>query len=367
MKKIPVFNRSFDNKDLQYVSTTIKNNWISSDGKFSEKLSNKFSKFIKQKYVSLVSSGTSALECAFSALNLNKHDEVILPNFTIVSCVNTILQFQAKPVFVDVSRKTWLMETEDIIKAITPKTKAILLVNIFGNPFDVKYLKKKLKGKKIIIIEDCAESVCSKNNGYISGSISDISIFSLYYNKLITSGEGGIVCTSNKIFNERINSYKNLYFGKKERFNHVKLGYNYRLTELQASMAYSTFLKIDENIKKINKIGFWYEKYLSKNKNIKFQTVNKNSTRIWWMYPIIINSSKNNINNLRKYLLKNKIDTRNLFKPLDTMKFLKNFNYKTYGNSNSNYLYKNGLYLPSGFNLNEKQIKFISNKINEFV
>ena len=107
-------------------------------------------------------------------------------------------------------------------------------------------------------------------------------------------------------------------------------------------------------LKKLTKL-IWYEKYLSKNKNIKFQTVNKNSTRIWWMYPIIINSSKNNINNLRKYLLKNKIDTRNLFKPLDTMKFLKNFNYKTYGNSNSNYLYKNGLYLPSGFNLNENK------------
>lgn len=367
MKKIPVFDRNFDRKDLHHVSSTIKNNWISSGGMFSEKFSNNFSKFIKQKYVTLVSSGTSALECAFSALNLNKSDEVILPNFTIVSCVNTILQFQARPVFVDVSRKTWLMETDDIIKAVTAKTKAILIVNIFGNPFNVKYLKKKLKGKNIIIIEDCAESVCSKNNGIISGSVSDISIFSLYYNKLITSGEGGIVCTSNKIFNERINSYKNLYFGKKERFNHVKIGFNYRLTELQASMAYSTFLKMDENINKINKIGFWYEKYLSRNNKIKFQTVNKNSIKIWWMYPIIIDSSKNNIMNLRKLLLMNNIDTRNLFKPLDSMKFLKTFKYKTYGNKNSNYLYKNGLYLPSGFNLNERQIKFISNKINEFV
>lgn len=367
MKKIAVFDRKFDNNDLKFLSSTIHNNWVSSGGKLTTKFTYNFSKLIKKKYVTLVSSGTSALECAFSALNLKKNDEVILPNFTIVSCLNTILRFNAKPIFIDVSRKTWLMEVDDILKAVTPKTKAILIVNIFGNPFNIKLLKKKLNGKKINIIEDCAESVHSENNGNISGSISDISIFSLYTNKLITSGEGGVVCTSNKIFNDRINGYKNLYFGNKERFNHIKLGYNYRLTELQASIAYSTFLKMHENIKKINKIGYWYQKYLSKNINIEFQTINSNSTKIWWMYPIIIKNSKNNVNKLRSFLLKNNIDTRNLFKPLDTMKFLKNFDYKSFGNKNSNYLYKNGLYLPSSYYLKKSQVKYISNVINDYI
>ena len=367
MKKIPVFNRVFDNDDLKYIKTVIKNNWISSNGQFTNKFENKFSNLINHKYVSMVSSGTSALECALAALNLKKGDEVILPNFTIISCLNTILKFEAKPVILDVCKETWLIQIEKILHAINSKTKAILIVNIFGNPFNVKELKSKLKNKKITIIEDCAESLCSYNNGNISGSVSDISIFSLFSNKLITSGEGGVVCTTNKNYIKRINNYKNLFFGKKERFNHSEIGYNYRLSDLQAAMAYSSFLKIKKNIKNINRVGNLYKKYLSKNHRIIFQKENNNSKKLWWMYPIIFKNINNNIEKIRNHLLKNHIDTRNLFKPLDTMSFIKKIKYKTYGNKNSMFLYKNGLYLPSSYLLKENQIKYISNVINEYI
>jgi len=367
MKKIPVFYRSFDNKDLSYVSSAIKNNWISSNGSFSKKFEIKFSKLIKHKYVSMVSSGTSALECAMAALNLQKGDEVILPNFTIISCLNAILKFDAKPVILDVCKDTWLLDTKKILQAVNSKTKAILIVNIFGNSFNVKELKLKLKNKKVTIIEDCAESLCSYNNGLISGSVSDISIFSLFSNKLITCGEGGVICTSNKNYINRINNYKNLFFGKKERFNHSEIGYNYRLSDLQAAMAYSSLLKINSNIKNINRVGNLYKKYLSKNDRIIFQKENDNSKKLWWMYPIIFKNINNNIKKIRNHLSKNYIDSRNLFKPLDTMPFLKKIKHKTYGNKNSMFLYKNGLYLPSSYSLTESQIKYISNVINEYI
>ena len=204
MKIIPVYSRKFDSLEIKYLKNVIKSSWVSSGGYYSSKLASSFSNFIKQDYVSLVSSGTAALETAFAGINLKKNDEVIIPNFTIVSCLNTVLKFGAKPVFVDVDRNTWLMNMQDVKKLITSKTKAILAVNIFGNPVNISDLKKIINNRKIYIIEDCAESLGSKINNKICGSQSDISIFSFYTNKLITSGEGGAVCTSNKKFYKRI-------------------------------------------------------------------------------------------------------------------------------------------------------------------
>lgn len=365
MKIIPVYSRKFDHSEIINLKNVISSGWVSSGGYYSNKLILDFSNYINQDYVSLVSSGTAALETAFAGINLKKGDEVIIPNFTIISCLNAVLKFGAKPVLVDVDRNTWLMNIKEVKQSITKKTKAILAVNIFGNPVNINSLRKLNKNKKIYIIEDCAESVGSKINNKIAGSKSDISIFSFFTNKLITSGEGGAICTSNKLIFKRVEDYKNLFFGKKERFNHREIGYNYRFTNLQAAIAYSSMKKINKNINILKKNGQLYFKLLSKNKNIIFQETNENALKIWWMYPIVFKNLKLNINKIRSHLLKKSIDTRNLFKPLDTMSFLKKYDYQSTGNINSNFLYKNGLYLPSGLDLTNKQINYICEEVND--
>ena len=165
--------------------------------------------------MSLVSSGTSALECALKACNIKKGDEIILPAFTIISCLNVILKFGAKPVILDVDINTWLIKEEEIIKNITKKTKAIMIVHIFGNCFNVSKLKKKLPSR-ISIIEDCAESIGAKVGKKYVGTFGDVATFSFYSNKTITAGEGGMLWTNSKKKFEIIEN-KNIIFWKKRK------------------------------------------------------------------------------------------------------------------------------------------------------
>ncbi len=355
---IPVFSRKFDNKDIYHVKKTLELNWVSSNGNYSKKLIEGIKKKFNTRYVSLVSSGTSALECALKACNIKKGDEIILPAFTIISCLNVILKFGAKPVILDVDINTWLIKEEEIIKNITKKTKAIMIVHIFGNCFNVSKLKKKLPSR-ISIIEDCAESIGAKVGKKYVGTFGDVATFSFYSNKTITAGEGGMLWTNSKKKFEIIENYKNLFFGKRERFDHNDIGFNYRMTDLQSALAFSQFKKFEINLKKINKVAKTYKKYLNLD-NIKFQQNNKCKS-VWWMIAFLI-KSKAKSKKLMNYLKKHKIDTRNLFKPINEMKFYKKGEKKI----NSRYLYDYGLYIPSGYDLTEKKIKYISKKINYF-
>ena len=301
------------------------------------------------------------MECAFSAINLKKGDEVIIPSFTIVSCLNTVLRFGAKPVIIDVDKETWLPREENIIKQVTHKTKAILVVHIFGNCVNVKKIKSLLKNKSIKIIEDCAEAFGAKIENKFAGTLGDISTYSFYANKTITSGEGGMVITNNKNFYYRIEKYKNLFFGNAERFDHDEIGFNYRMTDLQASLAYSQFLQLNKNMSIMKKNVRLYKKFLN-TKFITFQKVNNNCKNVWWMFAFIL--KKHFAKDLISYLKQHKIDSRNLFKPLNSMKFFKGK--KKLKSNNSMYLYDHGLYIPSGYDLSLNQIKKISTICNNF-
>ncbi len=362
MKKISVFSRKFGTLDEKFALKALRNNWISSNGPFSKKLENFIKRKFKIKHVSLVSSGTSAIECALKAVNVKKGDEVIVPSFTIVSCLNSILKFGAKPIIVDVKKDSWLPSLEEIESKISKKTKAIIVVHIFGNVFNVSELKKRIS-KKIKIIEDCAEAPFAKLKKRYVGTLGDLGTFSFYANKTITSGEGGMVITKNKDFYKTIEKYKNLYFGNKnlERFEHDDIGYNFRMTDLQAAIAYSQAIKAKENLLKMKKNVTLYKKYLDK-ESIIFQKIDKNVKNVWWMIAFVLKKKK--ANDLIKFLTKRKIDSRKLFKPLNELKYIKKINLKC---PNSKYLYDHGLYIPSGFDLTHNQIKRVSKACNDFI
>jgi len=362
MKRISVFSRQFDTLDEKFVLKALRNNWISSNGPFSKKLENFVKRKFKIRHVSLVSNGTSAIECALKAVNIQKGDEVIVPSFTIVSCLNTILKFGAKPIIVDVEKDSWLPSLEEIESRISKKTKAIIVVHIFGNVFNVPGLKKRIS-KKIKIIEDCAEAPFAKFKKTYVGTLGDLGTFSFYANKTITSGEGGMVITKNKKFYKIVEKYKNLYFGDKnlKRFDHDDIGFNFRMTDLQAAIAYSQAIKAKKNLLKMKKNVTLYKKYLDK-ESIIFQKIDKNVKNVWWMFAFVLKKRK--ANDLINFLNKRKIDSRKFFKPLNELKYIKGTKLKC---PNSKYLYNHGLYIPSGFDLTHNQIKRVSKACNDFI
>lgn len=364
-KIYPVFNRKLDKKVEFIVKKVIQSNWISSNGLFNRKFEHSIMKKFNIGFCSSVSSGTAALESAIFSLNLKKGDEVIIPSFTIVSCLNTILRLRLKPHIIDVDRDTWCLNLSILKKSITKKTKAIIYVHIFGNTSEIDLISKFCKEKKIYLVEDCAESMFTKYKNKMTGTFGDISIFSLYSNKLISSGEGGFVITNQKRLFDRVESYKNLFFGKLDRFNHKDLGFNYRLTNLQAAIAWQE-LKNIEKYKKINNfIGNEYKKYLNRSK-FDFQLISNECDHIFWMVPVLF-KKKINVKKIQKKLLELGIDSRRLFKPLSSLKFIKKYNVKSSLCKNTNSIYNRGIYIPSGHDLKIKDIKNISSLLNNLV
>ena len=361
----PVFQRKLNKKIGNRLSNVARSNWYSSFGPYNKLLEDKFTNHFNVKYCSLLSNGTAALIASLHALNLREGDKVMLPSFTIVSCLNAILFLNLKPVIIDVDINTWCLNEKTIKDNFTSDIKAIIYVHIFGNTDQIDKIARFCKKKKIFLIEDCAESMFTKYKNKLTGTFGDISTFSLYANKLISSGEGGFTLTNKKLFNQRIKNFINLYFGKKDRFNHLDLGLNFRLSNVQASIAYED-LKLVNNYKKINNtIGYLYKKYLNTEKII-FQDLSKDLDHILWMQPILFRK-RVNIPKLQKILLNKGVDTRRLFKPLSSMTFLRRYKCIAKQCKNSKYIYNQGLYLPSGHDLNEKKIMYIANMVNKLV
>ena len=361
----PVFQRKLNKKIENRLNDVAKSNWFSSFGPYNKLLENHLANQFKVKYCTLLSNGTAALIAALHALNLKKGDKVMLPSFTIVSCLNAILFLNLKPVIVDVDINTWCLNDKIIKDNFSNDIKAIIYVHIFGNTDQIDRVASFCKKKNIFLIEDCAESMFTKYKNKFTGTFGDVSTFSLYANKLISCGEGGFILTNKKLLNQRIQNFINLYFGKKDRFNHLDLGLNFRLSNVQASIAYEELKLVDKYKKINNSIGHWYKMYLNKEK-IKFQDLHKNLEHILWMQPILFRK-RVNISELQKILFKKGIDTRRLFKPLSRMTFLRDYKCTIKQDKNSSYIYNHGLYLPSGHDLNEKKISQISNIVNNLV
>ena len=368
-KFIPVNKPLITKEDVEYVNRSMSKGWISSEGPEVKKFESNFSNFIGHKYSIAVSSGTAALEIAVKSLKLKSGDEIIIPNFTIISNAIAVLKQNLNIKLIDCNIKDWNMDISEIKKNITKKTKAIIATHIYNFPLRVDILKKICKKNKIILIEDAAEAIGQKLNNKLCGSFGDISIFSFYANKQITTGEGGMIATSNKKFSEQSKSLRNLCFGKKDRFNHEDIGWNYRMTNIQASLGVSQLKRIKSIVKKRHDVGKKYFDRLKNNKNIYIPETSKTYAKnIYWVIAIVITNKTLGINakKLMKELIKYGIQTRPFFWPMHKQKILKN-KYRisqTKNYKNSEYISEYGLYLPSSLDIKTSQIKFICNKVN---
>jgi len=371
-KFIPVNKPLITKEDIKYLNKSISKGWISSEGPEVKKFENNFSNFIGHKYSVAVSSGTAALEIAVKSLGLKKGDEIIIPNFTIISNAIAVFKENLNIKLIDCNIKDWNMDIAKIKKKITKKTKAIIATHIYNFPLRVDILKKICDKKKIILIEDAAEAIGQKLNNRLCGSFGDISIFSFYANKQITTGEGGMITTNNKKLFDRSKSLRNLCFGKKDRFNHEDIGWNYRMTNLQASLGVSQLKRIKSIVSKRHEVGKKYFEKLKNNKNIYMPEGSRiYAKNIYWVIAIVITNKdlKIDAKQLMKKLLNYGIQTRPFFWPMHKQSvFRKKNKISISGNyKNSEYISKYGLYLPSSLDIKSNQIKFVCDKLNSIL
>ena len=366
-KIIPVNSPIITNQDALEVYKTVKSGWISSFGNKIIDFERKFAKLTKRKFAATVTNGTAALEIALKIINLKPNSEVIIPTFNIISAALAVVKNNLKPVLVDSDLNTWNMCLKDLKKKITKKTKAIVVTHTYGFPCDMDQILKICKQNKIIIIEDAAEMIGQTYKRKPCGSFGEISIFSFYANKHITTGEGGIILTNKKKLHEKACSLRNLAFGKKNRFNHDDIGWNYRFTNMQAALGLNQLKRLDKIIRTKRIIGTKYYNLLKNNKYITIQPpiLNKESN-IYWIFGILIKkNSKFKKEAVIKKLLNKRIQCRDFFWPMHKQKIFKNvIQSKNKKFPIADLLSKNGFYIPTGMNITKKEIKYISTSIN---
>jgi perosamine synthetase len=366
---IPVNQVLITKKDALSVYNVVKSGWVSSSGDKIIKFEEKLKKYIGKKYCSLVSNGTAALEIAVKSLHFKKGDEIIVPNFTIISNVLSVIKQDLKPVFIDCDINNWNMKIDDIEKSISKRTKAVMAVHIYGYPLEIDKIINICKKYNLILIEDASEMFGHKYKKKLCGSFGHISTLSFYANKHITTGEGGAILTNLKILDKKIKKLRNLSFGTNNRYNHDDIGWNYRFTNMQAALGLSQLDRINSIIKKKIKIGKSYYSYLKNNKNIYIQKpIYNNIKNVYWVVGVLIKNKKISANIIRSKLKKKGIETRAFFWPMNRQKILKKIGVKFISKfPNSEYLSKYGFYLPSGLGITSKQIKIVSKILNETI
>lgn len=359
--KIPIYQPSLDGNEKKYVNECIDTNWISSKGEFIKKFEDGFCKYIGSKYATSVCNGTVALHLALVTLGIGYGDEVIVPSFTYIASVSTISHAGATPIFVDSLQSTWQMDPASVRKKITPKTKAIMVVHLYGHPCEMDELVKIAKENDLFIIEDCAEAFGSKYKEQHVGTFGDISTFSFYGNKTITTGEGGMVVTNDETLYDRAYHLRMHGLAKYREYWHDVLGYNYRMTNICAALGLAQLEKADEKIKKKRALAEKYNKLLG-GLPITPHKETENVFHTFWMYSILTETSELR-EELREHLKENGIETRPTFYPVHTMPmYSKNFQKLPVAES----LGWRGINLPSWPDLNDEELNFIAEKIKEF-
>lgn len=345
----------------KYVLDSVKSGWISSIGKYINLFEESFAKFCDTKYAISTSTGTSALHLALAAADIGTGDEVILPSMTFVSTGNAVLYTGAKPVLVDSEAFSWNIDPEKIKEKINRFTKAIIVVHLYGHPADMNPICAIARKYGLTIIEDAAEAHGALYLDKKVGSIGDVGCFSFYGNKIITTGEGGAIVTNNKHFAKKIINLRNHGSSKKRKYYHPKLGFNYRMTNLQAALGCAQLKKIDYIINKKIELAKLYAHFLKdKLPEITLQPQAKWAKNVFWMVSMLIQKKgKKNRDFLIKELKKRGVETRPFFFPLHRHSRFKS----TETMPVADFLARSGINLPSSVNLKQEQIEFICDNI----
>lgn len=370
MNPIPVNEPLLDGNEKKYLLECIETGWISSEGPFIKQFESQFAERVGRKYGIAVSNGSVALDAAVAALGIGKGDEVILPTFTIISCAAAIVRAGAVPVVVDCDPDTWNMDVSQIETQITSKTKAIMVVHIYGLPTDMEPVLALADKYGLKIIEDAAEMHGQTYNGRFCGSFGDISTFSFYPNKHITTGEGGLLVTDDEQLAERCRSLRNLCFQPQKRFVHEELGWNFRMTNLQAALGVAQLERLDEFVSRKRHMGQRYTELLSDVLGLQLPVPRTDyAENIYWVYGLVLKDevpfeAEEAMRRLGKY----QIGTRPFFWCMHEQPVFRKMGlFDGVFCPVAEKIARRGLYIPSGMALNDEQISQVVTVVEEIL
>lgn len=359
MDFIPVNEPLLDGNEKKYLCECIDTGWISSEGPFVKEFEQKMSATVDRAYGIAVSNGTAALEVAVQASGIGEGDEVIMPAFTIISCAMAVTKVGAVPVLIDSDLHTWNMCVDEIEAKITPRTKAIMIVHLYGLPVEVDRVLALAKKYSLKVIEDAAEMHGQTYKGKPCGSFGDISTFSFYPNKHITTGEGGMLVTDDDELAQRCRLLRNLCFRKDVRYVHDEISDNYRFTNLQAAVGLAQLERLEEFVERKRAMGRYYTEKLRNIQGLMLPIEKMEyADNIYWVYGIVLDSEiqADNIT-MQKLLAKEGIGSRTFFWCMHEQPiYQKQGLFLNEAYPNAEYLARKGFYIPSGLALTEKQM-----------
>lgn len=347
---IPVAKPNITKEDIKEVNRALKSGYVSSQGEYIKLFEKSFAEYCGRKYGVLTSSGTTALHLALEALELKQWDTVLIPVLTFIATANAVTYANLKLDFVDIDRNTWNIDPISIRQKMSADIKVIIPVHLFGNPCVMDEITKIADKFGLYIIEDCAEAHGAEYKGKKIGSFGDISCFSFYGNKIITTGEGGICLTDNKKLYEQMLILRDHGMSRTKKYWHPIVGFNYRMTNLQAALGYSQLKRIDKIIRERNEIASLYRQYLDGNKNIELPY--EMEGRVYWVFPVLV---KNNRDEIIKKLYEQGIETRPFFYLITDMPPYRDGNDFVVAKDIS----KRGIMLPFFVGLTKKEVRYI--------
>lgn len=364
---IPVNEPRLGSHELEYVMECLQTGWISSEGRFIGAFEQAWADYCGMKFGVAVSNGTTALQLAVACLDLQPGEEVILPTFTIISCAQAITYNGGTPVLVDCDPRTWCMDVGQVEAKITSRTRAIMPVHIYGHPVDMEPLWDVARRHNLIIIEDAAEAHGAEYKGARCGSLGDLGCFSFYANKIITTGEGGMILTNNETYADRVKSLRNLCFQKERRFYHTALGYNFRMTNIQAALGLAQVENIETAVQHKRWMGQEYTNRLNQFKGLQLPVEEAWAKNVYWMYGIVLekNTGKTAVE-FAKRLSERGIMTRPFFLGMHEQPvFLARGLFVDEQYPIAEHLARQGLYLPSGLSLSIEQLEEVCRVVGE--
>jgi len=361
MMKIPLYQPSLQGNEKKYVNECLDSTWISSKGEYVERFEDAFAQYTNVRHAAAVTNGTAALHVALLALDIGPGDEVIVPTLTYIASVNAITYTGATPVFVDSRPETWQMDPADVARKISPKTRAIVAVHLYGHPCDMEALNDIVRRHRLQLIEDCAEAFGSRYNGTHVGAFGNVAAYSFYGNKTITTGEGGMVVTNDEAIHRKIVHLKGQGLAAHREYWHDVIGYNYRMTNICAAIGLAQLEQADTLLHKKRAIAEYYREHLQ-GLPVTFHGEIGDVYHSYWMCSVLTKTPQVR-NELRNCLANQGIETRPLFCPVHTMPM---YQAKSQRYRVAEDLSGRGMNLPSWPDLQEEQLCAVVDAIKSY-